>query len=85
MNKYRIISGVIILAAAVAAVVAWQHFDKVAQPAAALTSTANTPKVIAPARQIPPDVNANMQAALAAREKKLQALETAQTNNAKTQ
>jgi hypothetical protein len=72
MNKNRLIAAAIISAAAVAAVVTWRHVEKSAQPGAAITST--TPKVIAPAHDIPPDVTANMQATLAARQQKLQQL-----------
>lgn len=72
MNKRRIISGAIILAVVVAAVVTWRQVEKATQPGAVLTST--TPKVVAPAHEIPSDVNANMEAALAAREQKLQQL-----------
>lgn len=74
MNKHRIISGTIILAAIVAAVVTWRQMEKAAQPGAAITSTTTMPKVIAPAREIPPDVSHDMQAALAARQQKLEQL-----------
>ena len=74
MNKRHIISGAIILAVVVAAVVTWRHVEKSAQPGAALTSTTTAPKVIAPAREIPPDVSQNMQTALAERQKKLEQL-----------
>jgi hypothetical protein len=72
MNKNRILTGLIILAVVVATVVTWRHMQKTAQSGAGLTST--TPRVIAPAHVIPPDVSENMQEAVAEREKKLQEL-----------
>jgi len=74
MSNKATILGAIILAAAVAAIVAWRHFDSVAQPGAGIMSTTTAPKVIAPAREIPPDVSQNMQTALAERQKKLEQL-----------
>jgi hypothetical protein len=61
----------------VVAVVAWLRITKTAHPSAAITSTPPVtiqPKTIAPAHVIPADVSKNMQAALAARQQKLQQL-----------
>ena len=74
MNRYSIIPVTIFLAVAVAAAVTWHWIGNVRQPGAAITSITTGPKVIAPAREIPPDVSQNMQAALAARQQKLEQL-----------
>jgi hypothetical protein len=73
MPKYKwIITTVAVFIIAVAAVMAWQHKAKIAQPSAAFTMPASVPpKTLGPAYVIPPDVSQNMQAALAEREKKL--------------